>query len=178
MKKHFKQRFENPNTGYGKNHVERGRTRKTTQSRCTAKGSNKKSQDASLVKSHPAKLKSKLWVWQENLLSEERPQNVERSKQTKQTRVDTLRNFSEQKSQDALLNNQFQELKNPNSGYGEILSPRGCGAKTPKRTMCLISWERTQKRDSHKLFRPGEGGYVRVKKGVPNGPFSATKSLV
>ena len=41
--------------------------------------------------------------------------------------------------------------------------------------MCLISWERTQKGDTHKLFR---GGNFGVKKGVPNGPFWATKSLV
>ena len=40
--------------------------------------------------------------------------------------------------------------------------------------MCLISWARTRKGDPHKLFR----GDFGVKKGVPNGPFSATKSLV
>ena len=39
-----------------------------------------------------------------------------------------------------------------------------------KEFMCLISWERTQKRDPHKLF----GGNF----GVLNGPFSATKSLL
>ena len=43
-----------------------------------------------------------------------------------------------------------------------------------KKLMCLSSWERTQKRDPHKLF----GGDLGVKRGVPNGPFSATKSLV
>ena len=43
-----------------------------------------------------------------------------------------------------------------------------------KKLMCFISWERTQKRDPHKLFR-GDFGF---KKGVPNGPCSATKSLV
>ena len=43
-----------------------------------------------------------------------------------------------------------------------------------KKFMCLISWERTQKRDQHKLFR----GIFGVKNGVPIGPFSATKSLV
>ena len=43
-----------------------------------------------------------------------------------------------------------------------------------KKFMCLISWERTQKRDPHKLFREDFGD----KKGPPNGPFSATKSLV
>ena len=43
-----------------------------------------------------------------------------------------------------------------------------------KKFMCLISWERTQKRDPHKLYRGDLGG----QKGVPNGPFSATKSLV
>ena len=37
--------------------------------------------------------------------------------------------------------------------------------------MCLISWERTKKGDPHKLFR----GDVGVKKGVPDGPFSAQK---
>ena len=40
--------------------------------------------------------------------------------------------------------------------------------------MCLISWERTQKEHPHKLFRGEFGG----QKGVPNGPFWATKSLV
>ena len=43
-----------------------------------------------------------------------------------------------------------------------------------KKLMCLISWERTPKRDPHKLFR----GDFWVKKGVPKGPLSATKSLV
>ena len=43
-----------------------------------------------------------------------------------------------------------------------------------KKFMCLISWEKTQTRDPHKLFR---GGFLG-QKGVPNGPFSATKSLV
>ena len=38
--------------------------------------------------------------------------------------------------------------------------------------MCLISWERTQKRDPHNFFF---GGIFGVKNGVPNGPFSATK---
>ena len=37
------------------------------------------------------------------------------------------------------------------------------------------SWERTQQRDPHKNSL---GGIFGVKKGVPNGPFSATKSLV
>ena len=41
--------------------------------------------------------------------------------------------------------------------------------------MCLFFWERTQKGDPHKLFFTG---ILEVKKGVPNGPFSATKSLV
>ena len=40
--------------------------------------------------------------------------------------------------------------------------------------MCLISWERTQKGDPHKLF----WGIFGVQKMAPNGPFSATKSLV
>ena len=40
--------------------------------------------------------------------------------------------------------------------------------------MCLISWQRTQKRDPHKLF----WGDFWVKKGVPNGHFPATRSLV
>ena len=40
--------------------------------------------------------------------------------------------------------------------------------------MCLISWERTQKRDPHKLFRGDFGG----QNGVPNGSFSATQCLV
>ena len=40
--------------------------------------------------------------------------------------------------------------------------------------MCLISWERTPKRDQHKLFR----GDFWPQKGAPNGAFSATKSLV
>ena len=41
--------------------------------------------------------------------------------------------------------------------------------------MRLISWERPQERDPHKLF---SGGIFDVKNGVPNGPFSAPKSLV
>ena len=40
--------------------------------------------------------------------------------------------------------------------------------------MCLISWERTQKRDPRELFR----GDFGVKNGDPNGPFSAPKSLM
>ena len=37
-----------------------------------------------------------------------------------------------------------------------------------------FSWERAQKkRDLHKLF----GGDFQVEQGVPNGPFSATRSL-
>ena len=43
-----------------------------------------------------------------------------------------------------------------------------------KKFMCLISWVRTPKRDPHKLFWEG----FWVQKGVPNGVFSATKSLV
>ena len=39
--------------------------------------------------------------------------------------------------------------------------------------MCLISWERTQRRDPHKLL-----GDSWCQKGVPNAAFSATKSLV
>ena len=44
-----------------------------------------------------------------------------------------------------------------------------------KKLMCLISWERTQKKGTHINFF---GGIFGVKNGVPNGPFSATKSLV
>ena len=43
-----------------------------------------------------------------------------------------------------------------------------------KKFMCLISWERTQKGTPHRLFWAD----FWVKNGVPNGPFSATKSLV
>ena len=43
-----------------------------------------------------------------------------------------------------------------------------------KKLMCLISWERTQKGTHINFF----GGDFGVKKGVPNRPFSATKSLV
>ena len=39
-----------------------------------------------------------------------------------------------------------------------------------KKFMCLISWERAQKRDPHKLF----WGVFGSRKGVPNGRFSAT----
>ena len=41
-----------------------------------------------------------------------------------------------------------------------------------KRFMCLISWERTQKGEPHKLF----WGDFWAKKGAPNGQFSARKS--
>ena len=48
-------------------------------------------------------------------------------------------------------------------------------APRKKKFMCLISWERTQKRHiSINLF----GAIWGSKRGVPNGPFSATKSLV
>ena len=43
-----------------------------------------------------------------------------------------------------------------------------------KKFMCLISLERTQKRDPHKHF----WGDLWGQKGVPNGPSSATRSLV
>ena len=43
-----------------------------------------------------------------------------------------------------------------------------------KKFMCLISWERTQKGTHINFF----GGIFGVRNGVPNGPFSATKSLV
>ena len=49
-----------------------------------------------------------------------------------------------------------------------ILGPR-------KKFMCLISWERTQKRDPRKLFG---GDFLVVAKGVPNRLIAATKSLV
>ena len=55
-------------------------------------------------------------------------------------------------------------------------------APTPQKTfsaprlkfMCLISWERTRKGTHINFF----GRIFGVKKGVPNGPFSATKRLV
>ena len=43
-----------------------------------------------------------------------------------------------------------------------------------KKFMCLISWERAQKGTHINFF----GGIFGVKKGVPNGRFSTTKSLV
>ena len=43
-----------------------------------------------------------------------------------------------------------------------------------KKLMYLNSWERTTKRDPHKLFQ----GDFLGQTGVPNRPFSATKSLV
>ena len=52
--------------------------------------------------------------------------------------------------------------------------PKTFGVGPPEKTfMCLISWERTQKRTHINLFR----GHVGVKKGVPNGPFWATKGF-
>ena len=43
-----------------------------------------------------------------------------------------------------------------------------------KKNMYLISWERTQKWDTHNFL----GGIFGVKHGVPNGPFSATKKNI
>ena len=44
-----------------------------------------------------------------------------------------------------------------------------------KKFTCLVSWDKSAKEaHKHKLFREILG----VKSGVPNGPFSATKSLV
>ena len=48
-----------------------------------------------------------------------------------------------------------------------------------KKFMCLISWERTQKRGpTETFFWVGGGEDFWAKKEVPNVPFSATKSLV
>ena len=70
-------------------------------------------------------------------------------------------NWATEKAHKLIQHKLFPPTQNPNFG-----GPR-------KKLMCLISWKRTQKRDPHKLFLGGFWG----PKGVPNGPFRATKKF-